>query len=51
LARLHTAAKALDGRTCRFIYEAHSSAIYWPSMSPKEFDFMRELGVKPLVRQ
>jgi hypothetical protein len=47
LARLHTAAKALDGRACAFVYKSHLARIDWLSMAEAERSFACALGVKP----
>ena len=45
LARQCTQATQLDGRACRFIYQAARSTLARHEMSEKEQAFMRQLGV------
>jgi len=46
LARERTEATRLDGRTCRFIYEAALHRIDWQAVRARERDFMRSLGIE-----
>lgn len=45
LAREGTEATKLDGRACRYIYEAALPRIDWQAVSASERAFMRSLGV------
>ena len=38
-------ARRLDGRACRYIYEAASPQIDWQAVSANELKFMRSLGI------
>ena len=46
LARDGTEATKLDGRACRYIYEAALPRIDWQAVSPSERAFMRSLGIE-----
>ena len=46
LARDRTAATKLDGRACRYIYEAALPRIDWQAMSASERAFMHSLGIE-----
>lgn len=46
LAREGTEATKLDGRACRYIYEAAQARIDWQAVSLGERDFMRSLGIE-----
>ena len=46
LARERTQAIRLDGRACRYIYEAAVTVIDWDVVSARELAFMRLLGIK-----
>lgn len=48
LARERTEATKLDGRACRYIYEAALPRIDWRSVSESERAFMRSLGIAVL---
>lgn len=45
LAREGTEATKLDGRACRYIYEAELPRIDWQAVSASEQAFMRSLGI------
>ena len=45
LAREGTEATKLDGRACRHIYESERRQIVWRTVSARELDFMRSLGI------
>ena len=45
LSRDRSQAKRLDGRACRYIYEAAWQQIDWQALSANELEFMRSLGV------
>lgn len=46
LAREGTEAVKLDGRACRYIYEAAQPRIDWQAVSASEQAFMRTLGIE-----
>lgn len=46
LAREGTEAIKLDGRACRYIYEAALHRIDWQAVSASEKAFMRSLGIE-----
>ena len=46
LAREGTEAIKLDGRACRYIYEAALPRIDWQAVSASELAFMRSLGIE-----
>lgn len=46
LAREGTEATKLDGRACRYIYEAALPRIDWQAVSASERAFMRSLGIE-----
>lgn len=46
LTRDRTAAIKLDGRACRYIYEAALPRIDWQAVSASELAFMRSLGIE-----
>lgn len=45
LAQGRTKASKLDGRACRYIYEAALPRIDWQAVSARERAFMRSLGI------
>ena len=45
LAQGGTKASKLDGRACRYIYEAERQQIDWRAVSAHELDFVRSLGI------
>ena len=45
LSRDRSQATRLDGRACRYIYEAERQQIDWRSVSAHELDFVRSLGI------
>lgn len=47
LARGRTSATRLDGRTCRWIYEAGFPGVDWLAVSASELVFIRSLGIAP----
>lgn len=51
LAREGTEAIKLDGRACRYIYEAGLPRIGWQAVSVSERAFMRSLGIEPVRGQ
>ena len=46
LAQGGTKASKLDGRACRYIYEAALPRIDWQAVSASELAFMRSLGIE-----
>ncbi len=46
LAQGRTKASKLDGRACRYIYEAALPRIDWQAVSASELAFMRALGIE-----
>ena len=46
LAQGGTKASKLDGRACRYIYEAALPRIDWQALSASELAFMRSLGIE-----
>lgn len=46
LAREGTKGIKLDGRACRYIYEAALPRIDWQAVSASELAFMRSLGIE-----
>ena len=46
LAQGGTKASKLDGRACRYIYEAALPRIDWQAVSASERAFMRSLGIE-----
>jgi len=46
LAQGGTKASKLDGRACRYIYEAALPRIDWQAMSTSERAFMHSLGIE-----
>lgn len=46
LAQGGTKASKLDGRACRYIYEAALPRIDWQAMSASERAFMHSLGIE-----
>ena len=45
LSRDRSQATRLDGRACRYIYEAERQQIDWRAVSAHELDFVRSLGI------
>lgn len=46
LAQERTAATRLDGRACRYLYEAALPRLDWQALSDSELAFMRSLGIE-----
>lgn len=51
LAREGTEAIKLDGRACRYIYEAGLPQIDWQALSVSERAFMHSLGIEAMRGQ
>lgn len=51
LAREGTEAIKLDGRACRYIYEAGLPRIDWQALSVSERAFMHSLGIEAMRGQ